>query len=90
MATLPPDVRKNYTDEERAIIAGYLLHQRLGTLKALSSTTKGAEIETDIGLQEHAKYYSNCESYSRFLLYWLGYEVQRNMMYGQESLQVPA
>lgn len=70
-----------YTDEERAVIAGYLLKMRQGTLTALDSSERGEKIQTDIGLQNQVKYYSNCEQYSRFLLYWIGYEVMRKRMY---------
>lgn len=71
----------DYPDDIRAEIAGYLLHMREGTLRALESSERGAKIQTDIGLQNQAKYYSNCEEYSRFLLYWIGYEVMRKRMY---------
>ena len=70
-----------YTDDERAVIAGYLLAQRAGTLQALSSSELGAVITTDIGQEEQRRYYQVCEAYSRFLLYWIGYEVNKNQMY---------
>lgn len=84
MPNLAPVVKQTYTDEERAVIAGYLLRQRAGTLQALSSTERWMEITTDIGPQRGVKYYSNCESYSRFLLYWIGYTVNRKEMYAGE------
>jgi hypothetical protein len=72
-----------YTDEERAVIAGYLLRQRHGTLAALSSSERGAVITSDIGQEQQRRYYQICEAYSRFLLYWIGYAVNKNKMYGE-------
>jgi hypothetical protein len=82
---LPPLVLRpsEYTDEQRAVAGGYLLGMRSGTLQALASSEKGVLIATDIGLQNQIKYYSNCEEYSRFLLYWIGYQVYRKKMYGE-------
>lgn len=82
---LSPIVKKvsQYTDEERAIIAGYLLKQRAGTLLASQSSERGAQLELDIGLDKQAVYYRNAEAYSRFLLYWAGYPVHKDRMYGE-------
>lgn len=84
MANLAPVVKQTYTDEERAVIAGYLLRQRDGTLRALASTERWMQITTDVGPQNGVKYYSNCESYSRFLLYVIGYQVKKGTMYAGE------
>lgn len=83
MPNLAPVVKYStaYTDEERAIIAGYLLRQRQGTLDALASSVRGAEITTDIGQENQRRYYQICEAYSRFLLFWAGYQVEKNQMY---------
>lgn len=82
--TLAPVSKRpsEYTDEERAVIAGYLLRQRAGTLKALSSSERGATITTDIGQENQRRFYQIGEAYSRMLLYRIGYEVEKNMMYG--------
>lgn len=82
---LAPVVRRGpqYSDEERAVIAGYLLQQRRGTLQALSSSSREMEIDTEFGRYNQLRYYQICEAYSRFLLYWIGYEVNKGQMYGQ-------
>lgn len=73
-----------YTDEERSVIAGYLLRQRQGTLAALASSERGAVLTSDIGQEQQRRYYQICEAYSRFLLYWIGYAVPKNKMYGEQ------
>jgi len=70
-----------YDDETRAIIAGYLLHHRAGTLDALRSVGHPIAGQTEGWAEGNYHYYQAAESYSRFLLYWLGYPVQRNQMY---------
>ena len=78
---LPPIVQPPYTDEQRQLIASYLLHMRAGTLSALSSSSRKIEIDSAIGVGRERQYYTNAESYSRFLLYWVGYQVRKNGMY---------
>ena len=87
MPNLAPVVKQGneYTDAERAVIAGYLLRQREGTLKALASSERGAQITTDIGQENQRRYYQICEAYSRFLLWWIGYPVMKNEMYYGEQ-----
>jgi len=70
-----------YQPDERALIAGYLLHQRAGTLKALESYGSIPADTTELLAERGYDYYLRAESYSRFLLYWIGYPVQRNQMY---------
>jgi hypothetical protein len=72
-----------YTPEEKAVIAGFLLRQRQGTLQALASSERGAQITTDIGQENQRRYYQICEAYSRFLLDKVGYQTAKNRMYGQ-------
>lgn len=81
MPNLAPVVKQTYTDHERAVIAGYLLHQRAGTLQALSSANRGLQITTEWGTENQLRHYKTCEGYSRFLLYWIGYQVEKGQMY---------
>jgi len=74
-----------YTDDERAVIAGYLLRQRSWTLQALASSDRMAEISTDYGRVNQQRYYQACEQYSRLLLYRIGYAVEKKGMYGQPA-----
>lgn len=78
---LAPVVKRTYTDEERAVIAGFLLRQRAGTLKALSSSDRYALITTDYGSVNQQRYYRDCEQYSRFLLAKISYPVAKGAMY---------
>lgn len=75
--TLPPYVQVDISDRDAAIIAGYLLRQREGTLMALDSTEYADAItDDDIG-DFGATYYRYAEAYSRFLLWKLGYSVPK-------------
>jgi len=77
----PPTIPDTYTDAERALIAGYLLHHRAGTLQALSSCSSiPAEIDGG-SMATCGRYYRDAEAYSRFLLYWIGYPVGKGRMY---------
>jgi len=79
-----PITDKVYTDPERALIAGYLIHMRAGTLQALHSTGHPKLGSTDGWGEGTFRYYQDCERYSRFLLHWIGYDVQRGKNYGEE------
>ncbi len=83
MPNLAPVVMRGpqYSDEERAIIAGYLLQMRQGVLRALSSSARYVEITTDYGAMKQLAFYQIEEQYSRFLLYWIGYPVEKGNMY---------
>lgn len=81
MPQFAPVVKQTYTDEERAIIAGYLLRQRAGTLEALASAKVSVTLyEVDYSINQR-RYYRDAESYSRFLLYWIGYETPKDQLY---------
>lgn len=80
---IPPIVKPpgQYTDQERAVIAGYLLFMRAGTLSALSSSEQiPKHVGRGFGEQSYW-YYADAESYSRFLLNDIGYRVGRRQMY---------
>ena len=81
MPQLAPIVKSQYTDEERAIAAGYLLHMREGLLKALASTKRADEITLDGEFIKTYRYYRIGEAWSRFYLFWLGYETPKNQLY---------
>lgn len=81
MPQLAPIVKDTYTDDERAIIAGYLLGKRQGILKALESTDKMQETNVDGYFIKTYRYYRIGESWSRFYLYWIGYETAKNQLY---------
>lgn len=81
MAQYAPVVKDQYTDEERAVIAGYLLKRRNGLLKALASTNKADEINIDGFFTKTYRYYRSAESWNRFELYWVGYEVPKDGTY---------
>jgi hypothetical protein len=85
---LPPVVKPigQYTPEERAVIAGFLLRMRQGTLSALAAADRGVEITTEYGMINQRWYYQICEQYSRFLLYDAGYPTAKNRMYAQEEI----
>lgn len=78
---LPPVKSGPYTDEERALIASYLLWQRQGTLDALNSVGSAPPGGTENWGEGNQRYYKNAEAYSRFLLYWIGYKVPKGGMY---------
>lgn len=82
MPNLPPLHYGPYTDEERALIASYLLLQRAGTLSALESARSVTPGTTEGWAEGNERYYTNAESYSRFLLAGIGYKVKKDMMYG--------
>ncbi len=69
------------TDEDRALIAGYLLHHREGTLEALSSLGSVVSGLNAGQFDIMYRYYRSAEAYSRFLLYWVGYPVEKGKMY---------
>lgn len=79
---LPPDIRQTYTDRERAVIAGYLIRKRVGTLQALRSARSIKPDTTDGWAEGSVQYYQDAEAYSRFLLYWIGYQVGKDQNYG--------
>lgn len=81
MAQLAPVVKRKYTDEERAVIAGYLLGKRAGVLKALSSSFRYAELTKEFGAENQLRYYQLAEAFTRWELYWIGYTVQKDQMY---------
>lgn len=82
---LAPVVKRGpqYTDESRAEIAGYLLQMRAGILKAGNSVERGIQLEIDIRGDKELVYWRNAEAVTRWLLYWIGYEVHRGKMYGE-------
>jgi hypothetical protein len=81
MPNLAPVHDGPYSDEERALIASYLLGKRAGTLQALASV-KGLPPGSTYGWGEGSlSYYQHAEAYSRFLLWWIGYPTQVNQMY---------
>lgn len=84
---LAPIVQKpsQYTDEERAVIAGALLWHRAGILQALASSERGAVITNDIGQENQRRYYQILEQGNRFMLYWFGYETFKNRMYAPQE-----
>lgn len=81
MPNLPPIEIGPYSDQERALIASYLLHQRAGTIAALRSVQAGLPHDTLGWSEGGSQYYTHAEAYSRFLLYWIGYPVAKNQMY---------
>jgi hypothetical protein len=81
MPQLAPVVKTQYTDEERAVIAGYLLHRRQGLLKALASVDLANEISVDGYFVKTFRYYKIAEAWNRFELFWIGYETPKNQLY---------
>ena len=81
MPQLAPVVKETYTDEERAVIAGYLLGKRRGLLQALASTERATEINVDGYFVKTYRYYRIGEAWSRFYLYWAGYETGKDQLY---------
>lgn len=84
--SLPPVVRPHYSDEEAAIIAGYLIYHRDTLLLALESTTHAEITRPDYPGASGAEYYRHAEAYSRYLLYWIGYETGTNQQWAPENL----
>lgn len=82
MPQQPPFVPMlGYTDEQRSLIAGFLLHFREGTLKALASLgSVKAGITSGMAEAEY-RYYVHAEAYSRQLLFYVGYPVAKDEMY---------
>jgi hypothetical protein len=81
MPNLPPTQMPPYTDAERALIASYLLQKRVGLLQALRSVEHAPPQSTDGWGEGNQRYYRDAEAYSRFLLWWIGYPVNKNQMY---------
>lgn len=77
----PPIWDGRPTDEIRSWIAGYLVHHREGTLKALDSYRQVLPRNPPEFIEPYLKYYQDAEAYSRFLLYWLGYPVAKDSNY---------
>jgi hypothetical protein len=78
---LTPVVKSEYTARERAIIAGYLIGKRAGVLRALSSVGAATAGATSGWAEGNQRYYRDAERYSRFLLYYVGYEVEKGKNY---------
>jgi hypothetical protein len=78
---LPPLVKSEYTARDRAIIAGYLIKMRAGTLRALTSVGAATVGATSGWAEGNQRYYRDAERYSRYLLYWLGYETEKGRNY---------
>jgi hypothetical protein len=85
MDILPPVIKETYTARERAIIAGYLIRMRSGTLRALASVGSAVQGATAGWAEGNQRYYRDAERYSRYLLYWAGYEVAKG-----ENYEAPA
>lgn len=81
---LPPIVKDGYTDLERALIAGYLVRKRTGTIKALRAVGSAKRESTEGWAEGSFRYYADAERYSRFLLYYIGYPVAKGLNYGEE------
>jgi hypothetical protein len=81
MDVLPPVIKETYTPAERAIIAGYLIRMRGGTLRALASVGSATQGETSGWAEGNQRYYRDAERYSRYLLYWAGYIVAKGENY---------
>jgi hypothetical protein len=79
----PPLMPEVYTDYERALIAGYLLRMRHGTLQAKGSVGSPPAGSTEGWAEGNFLYYKDAERYSRFLLWWIGYPVGKDQMYVQ-------
>jgi len=77
-------MRRRYTDEERALIAGYLLRMRAGTQRAKDSVDRAPPNQTGGWGEGNQRYYRNALQYSSFLLSWIGY-----LPNGQTAPQAP-
>lgn len=80
---LPPIIKESYSDAERALIAGYLVRKRTGTLKAVESTGSVTQGTTEGWGEGAFRYWKDCERYSRYLLFYVGYPVLKNKNYGE-------
>lgn len=80
---LLPIIKDSYTDAERALIAGYLVRKRSGAIKALRSVGSIIRESTEGWAEGSFRYYRDAERYSRYLLFWIGYPVERGKNYGE-------
>jgi hypothetical protein len=87
--SLPPWISATYSDEEAAIIAGYLIRMREGTLQALQSGEYADQLTPDIPDITGKEYYRHAEAYSRWLLYWIGYPVAKNEQWSAANMDEP-
>lgn len=77
----PPEPFRMYTGDERALIAGYILHMREGILKAADSTGSPPAGSTLDWGEGSYNYWENAEAVTRWLLYWIGYPVRKGKLY---------
>ena len=75
---LPPAIPSVLSDGDRALIAGWIVVQRAGTLVALEKAMQSREYDVPWWADPMVSYWSAVERIERMWLHFLGYEVQEN------------
>lgn len=70
---MEPIPRGHYSDEERALIAGYLLHMRSGAAQAQTSVSTPPSGSTEGWAEGNQRYWTDALRAIDWLLYWIGY-----------------
>lgn len=78
----PPFVPPSYTPYERALIAGYLLARRAGVLHGVQTMSSDIVDQIPHWSGPVRDYYAAAEAYSRYELYYIGYAVGKDQMWG--------
>lgn len=81
MAFPAPLYTGDFTAEERAMVAGFLLHFRRGFLQAADSVVSPGTAAIPGWSGSTRLYFEHAESVTRFLLYWIGYPVKKGLMW---------
>lgn len=81
MALRAPLYTGDFSDDERSLIAGFILHFRRGILQAAESVGAEAAQQLPEWSARSQAYFANAESVTRFLLYEIGYPVQKGQMW---------
>lgn len=84
---VPPVWTGQLNQQQRALIAGFLLHSRQGILDALTTMHDPIVDQIIEWSGPTRQYYVAAEAYSRYLLWLIGYPVQRNQMYEEMSYE---
>lgn len=88
MPNQPPIWAPPLSGRDAALVAGFILHYRQGILWARDTLDLVTPGIFDEWVQAEQRFFKDGERWTRFLLYYTGYDVGKDLMWGTEGPHV--